>query len=211
MVQPSIAPRVSSVLEWPTIMTELLGKLFGSIERVKIMRLFLMNPTVAFTKAAIARRSKVSGTTLSRELIKSRLSVTAEEGGTRAKGWQLDLGFPLLAPLKSLLFPTEPFTHEEIVRKFKNGGRIKLIIAAGIFIQDENSRADLLIVGDNLKKRVLDHALKSMEAEIGRELVYGIFETEDFKYRLGVYDKFIRDLLDYPHEVMLDKIGATQA
>ena len=175
------------------------------------MRLFLMNPTVAFTKAAIARRSKVSGTTLSRELIKSRLSVTAEEGGTRAKGWQLDLGFPLLAPLKSLLFPTEPFTHEEIVRKFKNGGRIKLIIAAGIFIQDENSRADLLIVGDNLKKRVLDHALKSMEAEIGRELVYGIFETEDFKYRLGVYDKFIRDLLDYPHEVMLDKIGATQA
>ncbi len=199
-------------------MTELLGTLFDSIDRVKILRLFLMNPTVAFTKASIARRSKVSGSTLNRELrllfeihfIKSKLSVVGEEGKSKAKGWQLDATFPLLNPLKTLLFPTEPFTREEIVRKFKNAGRIRLVIAAGVFIQDDNSRADLLIVGDNIKKRVLDNALRSMEAEIGRELVYGVFETEDFKYRLAMYDKFIRDLLDYPHEVILDKIGATQ-
>ena len=200
-------------------MTEILGKLFGSLDRVKILRLFLMNPTTVFTKAAIARRSKISSATLNRELrllfdlriIRSKISVATEQDKGRAKGWQLDAAFPYITPLKGLLFSTEPFSREELIRKFKNAGRVRLIITAGVFIQDENSRADILIVGDNLKKRVLDNALHTMEAEIGRELIYGIFETEDFKYRLAVYDKFIRDLLDYPHDVVLDKIGTTVA
>ena len=196
-------------------MTEILAKLFGSIERVKIMRLFLMNPEVVFSKAAIERRSKVSLSTVNRELkhlfevkfVKSKISVATEEKQGKTKGWQLDKTFPLMSPLRNLLFTTEPFKREDIVHKFKNGGRIKLIVTAGIFIQDENSRADILIVGDNLNKRVIDNTLHSMEAEIGRELVYGVFETEDFKYRLTVYDKFVRDLLDYPHQIVLDKVG----
>ena len=174
-----------------------------------------MNPDTIFSKAAIERRSKVSSSTVNRELrhlfdvkfVKSKIAVATAEGQGKVKGWQLDKTFQLLTPLRNLLFTTEPFTREEIVRKFKNGGRIKLIVTAGVFIQDENSRADILIVGDNLNKRIIDNTLHSMEAEIGRELVYGVFETEDFKYRLTVYDKFVRDLLDYPHNVVLDKLG----
>ncbi|PIR45017.1 MAG: hypothetical protein COV10_01685 [Candidatus Vogelbacteria bacterium CG10_big_fil_rev_8_21_14_0_10_51_16] len=199
-------------------MTELLGKLFGSIDRVKIMRLFLMNPDKAFTKASVSRRSKVAARTLTRELrllsdlkfIKQKQGVEEEEGGSgRKKGWQLDRSFPLLTPVNHLLFNTEPFRNDELVKKFKGAGRIRLIVTAGIFIQGENSRADILIVGDNLKRRALTNALRSIEAEVGRELTYGIFETEEFKYRLTVYDKFVRDLLDYPHEVVLDKLGIT--
>jgi hypothetical protein len=46
-----------------------------------------------------------------------------------------------------------------------------------------------------------------MEAERGKELVYAYLETQDFQYRLGMYDKLIRDILDYPHQVLLDKIS----
>jgi hypothetical protein len=53
----------------------------------------------------------------------------------------------------------------------------------------------------------LERAIRDIESEVGKELTYAAFKTDDFIYRLGMYDKFIRDILDYPHEKILDKIG----
>ena len=51
-----------------------------------------------------------------------------------------------------------------------------------------------------------------MEAEIGSELVYAIFDTKEFTYRLNMYDKLVRDILDFPHEVIFQaKELSTQA
>jgi len=87
----------------------------------------------------------------------------------------------------------------------KNAGQIKLIAIAGLFIQDPDSRLDLLVVGDKINSRSLENTLRNMEAEIGRELNYAFFETDDFEYRLSMYDKLIRDVLDYPHEMVVNK------
>ena len=82
-----------------------------------------------------------------------------------------------------------------------------MVIVAGVFIQNPDSRVDLLIVGDNLKRGSIDRIVKTMEAEIGKELTFASFETADFHYRLGMYDKLIRDILDYPHQKLLDKLN----
>jgi len=63
------------------------------------------------------------------------------------------------------------------------------------------------VVGDRLEERSLDTAVQKLEAELGRELRFAAFSTEEFRYRVGVYDRLIRDALDYPHKVILDKIG----
>ena len=65
----------------------------------------------------------------------------------------------------------------------------------------------MLIVGNSVSKPSLTSAIKSIEAEIGRELMYVYFEKEDFEYRLGMNDRLIRDVLDYPHQLLLDKIN----
>ena len=39
---------------------DILGKLFGSENKVKMMRLFLFNPDIPFTPEAVADRSKAS-------------------------------------------------------------------------------------------------------------------------------------------------------
>ena len=62
---------------------------------------------------------------------------------------------------------------------------------------------DLLIVGDKLKRGKIEEGIKKIEAEIGIELVYAVFETKEFIYRLNMYDKLVRDVLDYPHQVIL--------
>jgi hypothetical protein len=61
---------------------------------------------------------------------------------------------------------------------------------------------DLLIVGDRMKRGKIEKGIRRLEAEIGAELVYAIFETKEFNYRLNMYDKLVRDILDYPHEVL---------
>ena len=49
--------------------------------------------------------------------------------------------------------------------------------------------------------------MSSIEAELGKELRYAVFETPDFQYRLGIYDKLIRDIFDSEHQKIIDKLG----
>ena len=195
---------------------EVLSKLFGSADRIKIMRLFILNPGASFQLKAISARSKVNSGRAQSELnllreagmLKNKtVYVEGSRGRKKAvSAWFLNQGFTFLNPLKQLLFNIEPFKKEEVIKRFRNIGRVKAIIIAGIFIQNEDSRADLLIVGDELRKGTIEKAIKSMEAEIGKELSYGVFETDDFRYRVSVCDKFVRDILDYPHKKILNKL-----
>ena len=74
-------------------------------------------------------------------------------------------------------------------------------------IQNWDNRIDLLIVGERLKKGKLERTIRSMESEIGRELKYSILDTTDFQYRYSIGDKLVRDVFDYQHQIVLDKLG----
>jgi len=198
---------------------EILEKLFGSGEKVKIMRLFLFNPNNAFDIADIEDRAKVTRNDAKREvallekigLIKKRIfhKDDFKNVGHKIKtsGWILDDTFYYLTPLQNFLIHINPMRHQEIVEKLSRVGKLKLVIVAGLFIQQPESRIDMLIVGDNLRNNSLENVIKGIEAEIGKELRYSYFETTDFQYRLGMCDKLIRDILDYPHEKILDRLG----
>jgi hypothetical protein len=202
---------------------DILAKLFGSPSRVKLMRLFLMNPEDVFDKGEMGKRSKISGDTLKREaklleevgLIKPRtvVKMTQKKSGKdgelekkKINGFTLDVSFPYLAALRALV--TEiALGKEDVAARFRNCGQMKLIIVAGIFLDEQDSRVDVLLVGDKLKKPIIEGALRRLEAELGKELTYGILETPEFEYRFGIYDKFIRDVIDYPHLVVLNKLN----
>jgi len=197
-----------------------LAKLFGSDALVKLMRLFINHPDRAFETSEITKRCRITPQTARRDLAvlksmdfifpKNYTVVTQKRGkntSRKAKGYRLNIDFPLMKPLTGLLFNSEPFQQKEIMRRLKGTGSYKCVFISGVFTQDPSSRVDLLLVGDSLKKRAIDNAIKGMEAELGKELRYAIFDTPEFKYRIGIYDKFIRDIIDYPHEKVLDKLG----
>ncbi|MCK9351968.1 MAG: hypothetical protein WCT49_02320 [Candidatus Paceibacterota bacterium] len=203
---------------------EILGKLLGTEERVKIMRLFLLNPEMCFDAHDIMERSKVNKGELRREIglllkigfvkpknftkdIERKAGSSVKVLKKKVSGWQLAIEFPLLLPVRNLLISSEPVKKEDIIARFKNTGKVKFLVLAGVFIEKEDSRVDILIVGDYLKRKSVENVLRSIEAEVGKELSYALFETQDFLYRLSVYDKFVRDILDYPHEKILDKLN----
>lgn len=209
---------------WYNNQMELLGKLFDSVARVKIIRLFLFNPETVFETVDVRTRSQVPSAVASSELnrlksiglIKQRVAtktIEQKKNGKivikkkRFKGWILDEQFEYLEALRNLLTSSKSFKRDTIVQRFSRVGKVKLLVISGIFIQAEDSRVDLLLVGDSLKKNMVNHALKILESEIGKDLRYTVLGTKDFVYRLGVYDKFVRDVFDYPHEKLVDKIG----
>ncbi len=122
-------------------------------------------------------------------------------------GYCLDQKFPYLDALKNLVIMVSLHADDSLVKKFNSVGRIKLFVASGLFIQEWDTRVDLLIVGDDLNINRLDAVIKGIEAEIGKEIVYSAFETSDFEYRYGMQDRLIRDILDFSHTTLVDKLG----
>jgi len=191
---------------------EILGKLFGTPARVKIMRLFLLNQTTEFDSSTVAKRSKVAPSAVRSELalltsIKFlKRKMVRKEGVKKSKrvpGWYFNSDFAYRRHIQDFLIDGSFLQKEELIKRFQSVGKIKLMLVSGIFIHAKDSRADILIVGDGLKKHLIEAAVKSLEAEIGKELSYAMFETQEFLYRINMYDKLVRDVLDYPHERLI--------
>jgi len=206
-----------------TIMETLIA-LFGSQTKVKLLRQFLFNGSTPFLPRELAYRSKSAPTAVRKELgvlakagiIKRKQvlkSIEARQGDKiifkklRGEGYILDDKFPYLEPLKNLLTVASLHADESLARRFTNAGRIKLFVAAGVFIQNWDSRVDLLIVGEELNLNKIETVIKAIESEIGKEIAYSAFEVQDFEYRLGIHDRLVRDILDYPHITLLDRLG----
>jgi len=206
---------------------DILGKLFSSNALVKIMRLFLLNPEQGFDNKDIASKSKVTASAVRMEtsLLKNigfikkasfyrEIPKKTKSGNSKSKskkkrvsGWQLNTEFPYIKSLKDLLVSSTVLKREDIVKRLKKSGNLKLVIISGIFLPEGDGTVDILVVGDRIKKRTLENIFNIFESEIGKELTYAFLETPEFQYRLEMRDKFVRDILDYPHEKLMDKIG----
>ncbi len=168
------------------------------------MRLFIFNPGLTFTPIEVASRTKERPAMARREL---RILTKAGLIKRRAKGFTLDSSYQYLPAIETFLIDAAPITPKEIIKKISRAGNIKLILISGVFLHNLDSRVDILVVGDRLRQVKLLSAISSIEAQLGKELRYSAFDTLDFQYRLSIYDKLLRDILDYPHEKILNKLG----
>ena len=192
----------------PTFFMDPLAKLFGSPARVKLLRLFLFNEETAFlaTDAIFrARLTKEAGRKELNQLVS--IGVVRKKAGKEGTGYIADRKFRHYEALKVFLRESTDVSDTEIVAALKKAGSVRLVVLSGLFTGAVESKVDLLIVGDRLEERPLGSAIRLLEAELGRELRYACFTSEQFKYRLGVYDRLLRDVFDYPNRVILDKIG----
>ena len=171
------------------------------------MRLFLFNAETTFTLKDLKSRTRLSGSIVSKELGALIKLGLVKKGHTKKPSFGLDSRFPYLSALKNLLITVSLHADAHLAKKFAKAGRIKLFLASGVFLQEWDARVDLLVVGDGLNMARVVKIISEIEAEIGREISYSAFETEDFQYRWGIHDRLIRDILDFPHATIVDKLG----
>jgi predicted transcriptional regulator len=187
---------------------EPLTRIFSSTARLKTLRLFVFNQDSAFTLDEVANRLKFT-----KDVARSELKELFESGLLKKKGeraatrYQINPRFEYLAALDDFIRDTTNVRPKIIVAALRRVGTLQLVVLSGFFTDVMESQIDLLIVGDHLDDRAIARAVHSLEAELGREIRYASFATEDFRYRFGVYDRLLRDIFDYPHQRIINKIG----
>ena len=188
------------------------------------MRFFLHHEDVIVSLREISEKTKTKAAAARKELTalsaigfvekKRTRTVTTTGVGKKATskvkevvGFKLNPEFPHNQALKDLLFDFQLLDKRELANRFKVVGRLKLFIVAGVFTGNAQSRVDLLIVGEAIKKPKAEKVLEALSAELGRDVVYSIMDVEEYDYRYKMYDRFIRDIVDLPHEVVIDKLS----
>ena len=199
-------------------MTDPLTILFGSQARVKLLRFFLFNPSKEFTFEEISRRARLVRRTARTEMnaleraevIKKKQFYAQEEGSekkVRALGYSLNRNFINLQSLQTFLFETAPINGKTVLKHLRKAGVVDFVVIAGIFVRDFDQRLDVLIAMKKYSPTKVETAIRSLESELGVEIRFAAFESEDLVYRVGMYDKLTRDVFDYPHQILVDKIG----
>jgi hypothetical protein len=124
--------------------------------------------------------------------------------------YTLNTNFEFFNELRDLVLKSSPTEKDRIIARLNKLGRIKLAIISGIFINKENLDpliSDILIVGDDVDRRKLRAFLRATEAEVGKEIRFTLMDKEEFQYRLAMFDRFIRVLLESPHEKLINRLG----
>lgn len=185
----------------------MLEHLFDSLVRLRLLKFFIRNPNSVFTQTDLAKKARLSAAAIKSHLKKlSELGFIKSHLKKNQKVFLLNPKFPLYPELKNLIEKAAPAEEKKILNTVKKAGQIKLLILAGVFINSYKSRADLLIVGDKLKKDRISRFFKNLGAEIGKELNYVILTTKEFRYRQNMFDRFLRDVLDFPHKKLINKL-----
>ena len=187
--------------------------------RVKLMKYFLLNQESPIATEDLADRLRVKPKVIKADLdelvrvgmIKPKIVTKVTTNGRKTtkkklKGYLATKEFSLSEPLRNLLIDAVGTNIPDLLPRFNKIGKVSLFIVSGIFLHDKDRTMDLMIVGDRLNRNLIDRRIKELEGEIGKELRYAVFEIDEFMYRLNMYDKLLRDVLDYPHEKLINKI-----
>ncbi|MDP3794733.1 MAG: hypothetical protein Q8R13_02275 [bacterium] len=190
-------------------MSELiLERLFDSPVRVKLIKFFIHNWENAFTLNGITQftQSKPHETRRELDRLESIGLIRSKKG--RQPLYETNGEFVFLNELKNLVTKSSPASKERMLERLRRIGRIKLAVLSGIFMNLDNAKADLLIVGDGIAETKLHQFFRDLEAEVGKELDYVVLSSEEFQYRFSMYDRFVRDLMERPHEKLINRMEA---
>ncbi|HVY67352.1 MAG TPA: hypothetical protein VHA30_00425 [Patescibacteria group bacterium] len=172
-----------------------------------VLSFFLAAPQRSFSVMEIARRLGLSNLKAAHSLNK-----LAAQGPLRAfskkgkKYYLINAKYKLFPELKSYWQKEGPKYHDELFSAIRQLGEIKAAFLSGLFCGQANLPVDLLLVGKvNLNK--LADFLKQTEKLMGQEINYSIMSVDEFLERRDTFDRFIKDIFDYSHLVVVDELG----
>lgn len=171
-----------------------------------ILSFFLSAPSRSFSVLEVSKRLRLSNLKTAYSLNKLiALGVMKVFVKKSKKYYLLDSRFKLLEEMRGFWQKSPVKYNDELFSAIKKLGVIRAAFLSGIFCGQPNLPVDLLLVGKvNLNK--LSHFLKSLKKLMGQDINYSIMTVDEFLLRRDTFDKFIKDIFDYPHLVVADDL-----
>lgn len=188
----------------------MIDALFGSKTRVKLLHLFLNNPGKAFYVREITRLIDEQINSVRRELANMQeVGVITSDSADNKLYYEVNQRYDYYVPFRAIfgdghIEPTLEVAHNHVWQDaIVQLPGVRLALLAGVLVKGSASSVDLLLVGD-IPAAKLRSVVKQIEASESRELNYAILGYDEFYYRLSVRDKFITEILNGKHAVLVD-------
>ena len=189
------------------VMSEVLEVLFGSKSKVRVLRFFLLNAEGEYAIDEIAKKNMLTLAAVRKEInALKKIGLIREKNKKGKKVYQLNQQFHFGAELRSLFSRSTASPESKTLLRLKTVGDVKLALISGIFLDHPKSKVDLVLVVNNVNRSKLKNVMNTLEAEIGKEVSFALMNSDEFKYRLDMLDRFLLDFLAGPHTELVDKI-----
>lgn len=184
--------------------------ILSSNQKSALLAFLMLAPDRYFSVLELSRRIGLSGPTLSTLLAQfSRDGLVKSSHRSRARVYAFNPRHALAGEMKSWLKKRgdkNTMYEDELFTAIAKVGEIKAVFLSGIFTGQPQLPVDILVVGKvNLGKMntFLEQCGKMMDTEIN----YSIMSADEFKIRRDTFDRFIKDIFDYPHITVMDKMS----
>lgn len=184
----------------------MLEQLLSSRTRVKLLKLFFLNPEQSYFVREMARKTGEHLNSVRREVQNLfGAGLLAETDVSKKKYYRVNAEHGLYPELKALLFKAQVLEQKKTLRELQRIGRIRYLCLTGFFTGLDHTLTDVLIVG-SVNRAKLRRLLKRFQADFDRQLNYTIMTPAEFKYRNDLTDRFLYTILENPKIVLIDKL-----
>lgn len=189
----------------------ILEKLFTSSDRVSLIQFFLFHPDTALSVKELARKLRarqLANGKILKEFVRAGCLMEGVDTETGDATYRIDPSWILFPELRALFVKAQLLVEHDLVRRLQKTGKLNLLILTGLFTGDRSSVTDALIVGQ-INKRRLTTLLKSFERDLSDEVRYTLMTPAEYRYRKDIGDRFIYDVLERRHLVVVDTTQRT--
>lgn len=188
-------------------MPEVFEFLFGSKARARLLRLFVLNPDKEFSLEEALEKTLVPR----REAVRlfnqfKKFKIVLEHSRKSKKSYVANVHFDLYPELRSLFSNPSFDIDNKSFRKLRGAGDVRLLLVSGLFLKYPKSKADMILVANNVSRSKLKAAITSLEAEVGQEVRFVLMTLEELQYRLNMMDRFLMEFVEQPYEEVLNKV-----
>jgi predicted transcriptional regulator len=183
----------------------MLSKLFGSICRVKILKIFLLNPDNKYYIRQLARDLNLQVNAVRRELnnLTNIGLIQAEKETIKGKRYYFcNQNSILFLEMKALFSKAQLLSCQDFIDKLQKLYTPKFLMLSGFFVGNSGSLTDLFLVG-NFNKQKIINLISELEKDLGLEINYTIMNQAEFIYRRQIVDRFLSDLLKQKNLIVL--------
>lgn len=194
-------------------MSGTIDKLFGSKTRVKLLQLFLNNPGNSYYVREITRTIDEQINSVRRELANMlSVGIIVSESSDNKLYYQINQRYEHYVALRAIFADSKVAALEAVndqreepewynaLRELRG---VKVVLLAGVLVEDSTTSVDLLIVGASNKSQV-KKVVGEIESFEGRELNYTSMTFDDFYYRLQVRDRFLLEIMAGEYLTLVD-------
>ena len=189
-----------------------LEKLFGSKTRAKLLQLFFSNPDKSFYVREMTRVINEQIHSVRRELLNlENIGIIKNEAFDNKIYYSTNKKHPFWHPLVELFskkydsdvvqeMPVN--TWEDYCRPVKN--YLKALVVTNRLPGQDG--IDLLVIGNDRTKKLTRWA-EVVEKKQGKPINYVIMSPDDFRYRMNVRDRFLKEVFEMEISEIIDPDG----